>query len=686
MFFPKKIKKEIIDMASSAEKVRAFVHSDRKLLETSLTLRDIFQLSMSRNPHAPALIYFDESGRKKVISYNDYKSQAFVTASKLSSALSGVPAGTVIALKLKNTPKWPILFWSILMNGHTPLLIDAKLPKANAENLISQAKAKAIITNDEETFSVPSFRVNDIASQQADYGFSPDWADHVIFCSSGTTGDAKMMVFDGKNLCQQLLASQNMGDVTLDILHPGTLNLLAMIPFHHIFGFVAVFLWYTYYGGAIVFPSSMASNDLLYAVRKGKVTHLYAVPLFWDSIAQMITRKASMMGPKKAAYLEKMIAYQTHQISKKEAGWAANRVILKLFQGKVLGSQIQFCISGGGYLSSKTLNLINGLGYPLYNGYGMTEIGITSVELSPQVEQRLKGSIGKPLAGVEYKIVPLSKESSDRTGELYVKSGITHEREFIGGVLTRSKLVDGFYKTGDIAYCDEQGYYFIKGRLKDTIILANGENVYPDEIEFYFHDVKHVNNCVVLGVTPKGEKDEKIALVLEVDNSVDAESLMQIKKDIDSINASLPNEKKVQAVYVDKRPLPMANNMKVKRFVIKEGLEQGSTDFIDFEAKKKEATFEGYDPEEVSQYSKEIGQVFAKILVLPEFKIDGQAHWINDLGGDSMSYIEMVQELEKKYGVTVPDSCFGVLTCRDDFVKEIIDLKHGKGKDGAAKS
>jgi acyl carrier protein len=72
--------------------------------------------------------------------------------------------------------------------------------------------------------------------------------------------------------------------------------------------------------------------------------------------------------------------------------------------------------------------------------------------------------------------------------------------------------------------------------------------------------------------------------------------------------------------------------------------------------------------------------------VLPEFKIDGQAHWINDLGGDSMSYIEMVQELEKKYGVTVPDSCFGVLTCRDDFVKEIIDLKHGKGKDGAAKS
>jgi len=665
-------------MASKEQKLLDFVHSDRALLNTSLTLRDIFQLAMDRNPSKPALVYFDESNRKIALTYSEYKSQAFVMASKLSSALSGVPAGTVVALKLKNGPKWPLLFWAILMNGHTPLLIDAKLPKANAENLIAQAKAKAIITNDEETFAVPSFRVNDISSQQADYAFSPDWADHVIFCSSGTTGDAKMMVYNGKNLCSQLLASQNMGDITPDILHPGVTNILAMIPFHHIFGFVAVFLWYTYYGKAIVFPTSLSTSDIMTAVHKGKVTHLYAVPLFWDSIAQMVSRKASMMGGKKAAYFEKMIAYNTHKISKKEAGFAANGFIKSLFQKNVLGAQIEYCISGGGYLSSKTLNLINGLGYPLYNGYGMTEIGVTSVELSPSVEQRLKGSIGKPLAGVEYKIVPLANDNGDGTGELYVKSPITHEREFIGGVLTRSKLVDGFYKTGDIAYCDEQGYYYIKGRLKDTIILSNGENVYPDEIEFYFHDVKHVNNCVVLGVKPQGEKEETIALVLEVDNSVDAEALKQIKKDIDSINASLPNEKKVQKVYVDKRPLPMANNMKVKRFVIKEGLEQGSPDFVDFEAKKKQATFEGYDPKEVAQYSKEIAALFAKILVLPEFKIDGQAHWINDLGGDSMSYIEMVQELEKKYGVTVADEKFGVLTCLDDFVKEIIDLSHAK--------
>lgn len=676
-------------MSTRKEKVVAFLNTNKDLLQTSLTMRDIFQLAMARNPHKMALTCFDESGRKKTISYLEYKSRVFVLASKLSSALSGVPAGTVVALKLKNGVNWPLVFWAILMNGHTVLLIDAKLPQVNTVNLINQVKAKAIITNDEETYGIPSFRINEILNQQADYSFDPEWADHVIFCSSGTTGDAKMMVFDGKSLCYQLLASSNMGEETTDIIYPGTVNILAMIPFHHIFGFVAVFIWYTFYGKNIVFPTSLSSSDLSYAVKKGKVTHLYAVPLFWDSVAQNVTRKAALMGETKGALLTKLIAYQTHKISSKEAGWAASPIIRSLFQRKMLGNHIRYCISGGGYLSDKTLNVINGLGYPLYNGYGMTEIGVTSVELSSHVEQRLKGSIGKPFFGVEYKIVSTGKESSETTGQLYVKSNITHEREFVGGILKKTETVEGFYPTGDIAYKDELGNFYIKGRIKDTIILSNGENVFPDEIEYYFHDVKHVNNCVVLGTKPKGEIEEKITLVLEVDNAVNSDELKLIKSDIDSINASLANEKKVQKILIDKRPLPMANNMKVKRFMIKEAIEQGSPDFMDFDSKRKEATFVGYDRDEVSKVGKEVTKCFAQVLLLPEFKIDGEAHWINNLGGDSMSYIEMVQNLDKLFKVTIPEEKYGLLTCVNDFTKEIIDLrkplKAGKPKKASSK-
>ena len=261
------------------EKTKRFLLSNQELLKTSQTMRDIYNLTMERNPKMTAMIYFDEAGKLKKISYATFKSMVFTTSSKLAAALSGVPAGTVVALKLKNSQYWPVFFYAILMCGHTPLLINAGLALDNTNNLMKQAKAQAIVTNDEAEFIVPSFRVNDIMNRPTNYSFVPDWADHVIFCSSGTTGDAKMAVYSGKNLCAQILASTDMADTTEDIMYPGKIRNFAMIPFHHIFGFVAVFLWYTFYGKTLVFPSSQSTKDLLYAVKKGKVTHLYSVPL-----------------------------------------------------------------------------------------------------------------------------------------------------------------------------------------------------------------------------------------------------------------------------------------------------------------------------------------------------------------------------------------------------------------------
>lgn len=172
---------------------------------------------------------------------------------------------------------------------------------------------------------------------------------------------------------------------------------------------------------------------------------------------------------------------------------------LSAVQNQLLGKKIRYCISGGGYLSLDTLNTINGIGYPLYNGFGMTEVGVTSVELSMNVEQRLKGSIGHPLHGVEYKLVNTTAIEPN-TGELLIKSPITHYLEIIDGVKQKPVLEDGYLHTGDIASVDETGHYYLKGRIKDVIINANGENVYPDEIEDYFKGIPGVNKVCVVGL------------------------------------------------------------------------------------------------------------------------------------------------------------------------------------------
>jgi long-subunit acyl-CoA synthetase (AMP-forming) len=662
--------------------IQKFVDHYKILLATSRTLRDLYEVSTGWHLKNKACIYFDEDGHKKSYDYRKYKSLTFMLASRMSTALSGVPAGAIVGLKIRNCPQWPHLFWALCMCGHTPLLIDAKLSHENTANLLKQAKAKAIIVNEEEPYPVPSFRINEIRNSETDYTFAADWANQVIFCSSGTTGDAKMMITDGEALCYQVALAADMPQETLDILHPGEMRILAMIPFHHIFGFTAVFLWYTFYGGALVFPSQQTTRDILGAIRYGKCTHIYSVPLFWDAIAQSIERKVALSGERKAEIVHNLISYNDKMISREEAGISAWGSIKRKLQRSILGTHVEYCISGGGYLSSKTLNTINGLGYPLYDGYGMTEIGVTSVELSPRVEDRLKGSIGHPLHFVKYQIEPIEGAAPGQ-GQLWVSSPTIHVEEIIGGVRKKTMLKEGFYPTGDIVEKDASGSYYLKGRMKDTIINANGENVYPDEIEFYFKGVKHVNNCVVLGVKKEGTQEETITLVLELDNTVKPEELEEIHQDVLSVNAALPNEKRVGDILIYKRALPMANNMKVKRFVIKDSLETGSDDFVRFGEERKASSHllsEFYE-QEVKEALSLVRDVFAKALFIPAFKIADDAHWANDLGGDSMSYVGMVNDLNHEAKVTIPVEQYGKLFSVNDFAYEVLLLRHeGKAK------
>lgn len=661
----------------SQESCQKFIDAYKLLLNSKRSLQDIYELATTLHPRDKACIYFDEDGKRQSYDYRDYKNRVSYLAKHLSKALSGVPSGSVVALKIHNCPAWPILFWALLMNGHPVLLIDSKLAHDNTENLLKQTEAKAILVNEEDSYPVPMLRINEIRNADEDESFAPRWANEVLFCSSGTTGDIKIMVMNGEALSYQIAAAAEMPLENMHIMHEGKINILGMIPFHHIFGFVAVFLWYTFYGKTIVYPTSLSSRDILNAIKEGPATHIYSVPLFWDGIAQTILRSAGMKGEREKEFLRKMMAYNNHTITKKEAGWASSVMIRNLFKKRILGTQVEYCISGGGYLMPKTSAVINGAGYPLYNGFGMTEIGITSVELSPRVEDRLKCSIGHPFFGIKYKIVP-TEGSVQGEGQLFVSTPTIHSEEIIGGVRKKTELSEGWFATGDIASKDHFGNYYLKGRLKDTIIGSNGENVYPDEIETYFKDVKHIVNSVVLGLPKEGQ--EKIVLVVELDNAIEDSDLKSIKDEIEKINGALPNEKRIDETLIYKKAMPLASNLKVKRFVLRDEIMKGSPDFMDFGGKRQILSFDDFDPSEVKTVSDDIRKIFSKTLLLPEFKIADEGIWTTDLGGDSMSYVSMVNDLNEAFHLTIPLEKYGKLTCVRDFTHEILTLKREEGK------
>ena len=654
--------------------VAEFIGATKQFAETAKTMEDIYNAIVTRDPDAPCYLYFDDNGKAKKKTYEDFRNETFKIASKLSTCFSSLPPKAIVVLKLKNSPRWPMVFWAIVMNNRIPLLMDARLPKENADNLIRQSGAQAVVCTEDTEFACPSFQLNDIINSDPDYTFQPDWADSMIFCSSGTTGAAKMMVYHGHNLVSQIAASLNIPGRSVDLMYPGDIRILAMLPYHHVFGFMVVYLWYNFYGKCVVYPKSMATSDLLYACQNGECTHIFSVPMFWDGVSQAVNRLVAGMKPGKRDLFAKLIAYNTHKISKKEAGPGASKFILKIFQKKTLGKHVRFCISGGGFLSPKTASIVNGLGFPLYNGFGMTEIGISSVEQDSRVQQRMKCSIGKPFYDFVYKIKKTNPEAE--SGELWVKSPVIHDEEIINGVRRNTTLdEEGFFPTGDIASVDKNGNYYMKGRIKDTIILSNGENVYPDEIEYYFKDVKNLNNCVCLGAVHPGEKEEKITLVCEVDNSVSEEKIGQIYSDIRSINAKLPSEKRVQAILIDKRPLPVSGSMKVKRFALRQAIQEGSPDFFNAEAPTKETvSFEGYPEGLVKDTLRRVKKVFSATLSLPDYKISADAVWTTDLGGDSMNYIEVCQRLNEEFDVDIPQELWGKLATANDFAKQILDL------------
>ena len=304
----------------------------------------------------------------------------------------------------------------------------------------------------------------------------------------------------------------------------------------------------------------------------------------------------------------------------------------------------------------------------------MTEVGITSVELSTDPVVRLKDSVGLPFYGVTYKRA--------ENGELLIKSPYVHKEEIIGGKLSKTPLdEEGFFHSGDLVDIDEDGRVYIRGRLKETIINGNGENVYPDELEEHFRGLKGTSRLSVLGVKNGNGKDEDICLVYEKDPSnYDVEAL---KADFKERNAKLNPFSRVNRLYMSLTPLPLANGIKVKRLAVAKAIEEGSKDYVDIFStvveNKKDDTSEklkAYPKEKVEGLLKEIEGFFASTLALSPEEVKAQSDFGADLGGDSMSYVAMVAEIDSRYGIELEEENYGKLLTPEDFVLYL--LKKGK--------
>ncbi len=654
------------DYMTKRGSMKVFYDMAYHLMSTPKTMKDVFEIHTRFAVRDKNVFVFmeEDGGKVKAIKYKDYYDHVLSHSKAVNEALKDIEKDSFVAFKLKNSIHWPMFFWGLVSAGYKPLLIHPILNKEETEKLIAEAGAKAILCEDDFEYSVPAFNIRKIeVTDHKDY--EPHWANEMAFCTSGTTGDSRIFVYDGPALSYQLYAAYCMPLTSCDIMYVGDIRLLAVIPFSHIFGFVAIFLWYTYFGMTIIFPKSNNPKDLVDTCIKFKCSHIYAVPLFWDTVARKFNNAIAHESAKKQKLVHKLIDYNNGFITKYEAGIAKSNFVKKAVQRKVLGDRIVYCISGGSVLSKDTLLTMNGIGYDLYNGYGMTEIGVTSVELSPDVRQRNKRSVGRPLTNVEYKL---------DGNELLVRSPFIHVARLKDGKrLPRDVDKDGYYHTGDIAEIGDDGYAYIRGKIKDVVIGPNGENIYPDEIETKFKALPYVESMTVLGL--KNAKDEELlSLVINVEKELCDEETKQLENAIKEVNQTIPLAMQVKQCLIYKKPIPMNASMKIKKFEIEDAYKKNPEDFIKLEGGIV-VSFEGFDKELVNKVVDHIINIIADVLYISKKDIAPNSNINIDLGGDSFSYMSIVSSIESEFEIQIPSEMIGKLNSASEFALYVLNHK-----------
>ena len=545
-----------------------------------------------------------------------------------------------IGLCGENSPKWMVLFWAILKSGNKPYLINLRQPRAFSAGILHTLDAHCVICCDAlEDYGVPSFLYDDLLARGGelfDPAAEPAFGNEFAISTSGTTLQEKTCFYSGREISEQLLNVLDICKKNKQIVRPRgkQVKMLVFLPLYHIFGLEAMYLWYAFFGSAFVFSTDLSPESLLRTVRNHEVTHVFAVPLLWHAMEKSVLRRLDSMDEQAKAKFRKgmELSLRLQNISPVLGGRIAKRLFSEI-RARLLGDSVLFCISGGSYIKESTLSMINALGYPLSNGYGMTEIGITSVELSKRPKGRIGASVGEPFSSVSYHV--------DESGQLLVSGRSLCGRMRIDG---KEMRLEGHFATGDLVHRDPRGHYCMDGRVSDIVFGDDGENLNPDFAEKAFV-LSHALQLSVLG----DAENQRLILVVRIPRDLLGVQKETLQAEIEACNATLPASYRVRGVRYTYDALMDEKAIKVSRYSFRKAIADGLVPFVSPDDEETQAV----DCVEDSEIKRILRTLFARVLRIPEEEITDTGHFMNDLGGTSLDYFTLVGEINERFGVSL---------------------------------
>ncbi len=560
-----------------------------------------------------------------------------------------------------NSPMWPLAFWAILRSGNRPFLLNTRQPVSVSAELIKTLSAVAVVeVTPSPDFLLPKYSPTELTQLGDASPLALDesvFADEIALATTGTTENKKICIYRGVNITHQIYNTDAIvkENATMGQGYRGQLKHLVFLPLYHIFGLCAVYLWFCFFGATFVFPRSLSPDVLLHTIRRHDVTHIFAVPLFWHSIEKSVLRQVSARGEETQRKFETALSLSIKLSSvNRNIGQAFAKTAFEEIRHELFGDSVRFCISGGSYLRPSAQRLINALGYPLYNGYGMTEIGITSVELSRNIKTRLRSTIGKPFKSIEYKI--------GEDGHLYVKGKSRCAALIINGENT---LLPEFFDTADIMERERDGRYVFTSRASELIIGESGENLNPDIIK-QAYSLDGVSNFEIITTS-----SERPLLIVELRADTSEEEFSRICEECERATLSLPLSHRPCGVVYTYDSIMAEGEIKISRTRLSRVYLEGGIRPIE---KIKAASVNLGNESDIKAT---VRALFSELLGVPPESIDEGANFMTELGGSSLDYYTLISELDKIYSITLPYESDGFKYSLCDFEKLIKEKLHG---------
>lgn len=461
----------------------------------------------------------------------------------------------------ENSYEWILTYFAAVNGSNVIVPVDKELGGTELINLVNDSGAKAVVyapskrnavDNPRKELSlVEHYICTDSIRECIDEGaaliqagnteFIDNKIDREKMCSliytSGTTGNPKGVMLSHKNLASDMVNSSANLYVPQDTV--------VVLPLNHTFGFMAGVLCQIHRGYAVYINHSL--RNILRDIKVMKPHHISVVPLFVENFHKNIWRNAEKQG--KADMLRKLIKLSN---GLRRIGIDIRRLLFKSVID-AFGGNLEIIISGGAPIDNRYMKGFEDIGITVINGYGITECS-PIVATNRNHDYRF-GSVGLPVPGTEVKV---DSPNSDGEGELLVKGDIVMLGYYNNKEATDAAFDGEWFRTGDIGRVDEDGFVYITGRQKNIIILSNGKNVYPEELEAVVQNVPGVDECLVYG------KNDMLCVEVYTETPEEKD---RIKKDIQALNDTLPSQKHIRNISFRDTEFEKTSTKKIKRFL-----------------------------------------------------------------------------------------------------------------------